>query len=340
MKRPPSEETRLVGVADRDVAGFRAFYERHAGRLALRTARRCDNRDLAAEAARDTFVAAWPKPQPVGGRSTFTALAVRELRRFIVNPIFLLAVVLTAWFTWDARSPITEIDAVIWVPAILLGGLGMMATFGLTRSMRESEPVLGVAPVGLPMRTAALCTVAVVPLLCGVLNLVAFLHFQPAGAPIYGAFDHSAQTAVLVEQVVIPALGGPLLGVALGRWVLFPGAGFMALLLIFGWENLATVPSVSHPDSLAATVLRLFAPFTFFTVDTNGAQMTTWRGSPWWFNGWQLALCAIAVLVALLRGAEGRVRVRVTRALQIVVVLALILLVLASVGGFSHAVDA
>ena len=48
----------------------------------------------------------------------------------------------------------------------------------------------------------------------------------------------------------------------------------------------------------------------------------------------------VADAVALLRGADGRVRFRVTRTLQIVLVLAAILLVLASVGGFPHAVTA
>jgi ABC-2 type transport system ATP-binding protein len=51
-------------------------------------------------------------------------------------------------------------------------------------------------------------------------------------------------------------------------------------------------------------------------------------------------LCAIAVLVALLRGAEGRVRSRIIRALAIAGVAAVILLVLAGTGGFTHAVTA
>ena len=42
-------------------------------------------------------------------------------------------------------------------PAVFLGGFGMMATFWLTRSMRASEPVVGVTPVTRPARTAALC---------------------------------------------------------------------------------------------------------------------------------------------------------------------------------------
>jgi hypothetical protein len=277
--------------------------------------------------------------ESVISRTTFLALAARELRRFVINPVFLFAVVMTAWVTWDGRSAsVIEIDTVNYYPAIFLGGFGMMATFWLTRSMRDSEPVAGVTPTTLPARTAALCTVAVVPFLCGLLTLFAFLHFYPVGSRVYGAFSVPAQVAVLVGQIVVPSLGGPLLGVALGRWIRFPGAAFVLFLVVFGWVNLTTVPSLSHPGSLAATSLRMFAPFAFFTYAANGAEVTAWRGSPWFFIGWQLALCAIAVLVALLRGAEARVRLRVTRTLQVVLVLAAVMLVLAVGGGFTQAV--
>jgi hypothetical protein len=281
------------------------------------------------------------RSEAAAGRTTFVALAAREMRRFVVNPVFLFAVVMTAWSVWVGRSaPVTGLGTGNWYPAILLGGFGMMATFWLTRSMRDSEPVVGVTPTTLPARTAALCAVAVVPFLCGVLTLFAFLHFHPAGARVYGAFSPPAQVAVLVGQIVIPSLGGPLLGVALGRWVRFPGAALVLFLVIFGWVNVATFPTLWHPDSAAFTALRLFSPFAFFTYMKNVADVTTWRGSPWFFLGWQLALCAIAVLAALLREADGRVRIRVTRTLQIVLVLAAILLVLASAGGFPHAVTA
>ena len=237
----------------------------------------------------------------------------------------------------------TEIDTVNPYPAIFLGGFGMMATYWLTRSMRASEPVVGVTPTTRPVRTAALCTVAIVPFGCGMLALVAFLHFHPAGDPVYGAFSPPAQVAVLVGQIVVPALGGPLLGVALGRWVRFPGAAFVLFLILYGWVSLVTILSMSHQDSTPVTVLRLFAPFAFFTYTGNAAPqapITAWRGSPWFFLGWQLALCAIAVLVALLRGAEGRTRSRIIRALGIAGAAAAIMLVLAALGGFTHAVTA
>ena len=281
------------------------------------------------------------RPESAAGRTTLVALAAREMHRFVLNPVFLFAVVLTAWTTWDYRkAPVTAVGTGNWFPWIFLGGFGMMAAFWLTRSMRDSEPVAGVTPATLPARTAALCAVAVVPFLCGVLTLFTFLHLHPTDHQVYGAFSPPAQVAVLVGQIVVPSLGGPLLGVALGRWVRFPGAGIVALLVIFGWVNLATVPSLSHPDSAAATALRQFAPFTHFTYTDNGTAMTTWRGSPWFFLGWQLALCAIAVLVALLRGAEGRPRIRIIRALTIAGGAALLLLTLASLGGFTHSVTA
>ena len=281
------------------------------------------------------------RPESAAGRATFVALAARELHRFAVNPVFLFAVVMTAWTTWDDRNaPATAVGTGNWFPWIFLGGFGMMATFWQTRSMRDSEPVVGVTPTTLPARTAALCAVAVVPFLCGCLALFAFLHFHPVGARVYGAFSPPAQVAVLVGQIVVPSLGGSLLGVALGRWARFPGAALVLSLVIFGWVNVATWGSLSHPDSAAFTALRLFSPFAFFTYMKNAADVTTWRGSPWFFIGWQLALCAIAVLVALLRGADGRVRFRVTRTLSIVLVLAAIMLVLATAGGFTHAVHA
>ena len=216
----------------------------------------------------------------------------------------------------------------------------MLAAFWLTRSMRASEPVVGVTPTTLPARTAALCATAIVPFGCGCLALLWFVHLYPVSEPVYGAFSPPARIAVLAGQIVVPSLGGPLLGVALGRWVRFPGAALVLFLVFWSWVSLVTVVSGSHPDSVPVAVLRLFAPFAFFTYtgDTHSAgfAVTAWRGSPWFFIGWQLALCAIAVLVALLRGAEGRVRTRIIRALGIAGVAALILLVLAALGGFTY----
>ena len=280
-------------------------------------------------------------PEAAAARSTFAALAVREMRRFVLNPVFLAAAGLTAYTLWSGqRSTVTEIDGANTISAVYFGGFGMLAAFWLTRSMRAGEPIVGVTPTTLPARTAALCAVAVLPFFCGVLALFGFLHSYPVGDAVYGPFSPSARVAVLVGQIVVPSLGGPLLGVALGRWVRFPGAAFVLFLVIFGWVELVTILTFSRPDSAPIAVLRLFSPFAFFTVQADSGAVMAWRGSPWFFIGWQLALCAIAVLVALLRGAEGRVRSRIIRILAITGAVAVILLVLAATGGFTYAVAA
>jgi hypothetical protein len=282
------------------------------------------------------------RPREAGlGRATFTALAVRETRRFVLNPVFLSAVAFIGWTQWVGPGTLsTDIDSYNPYPAIFLGGFGMMAMYWLTRSTRASEPVIGVTPVTQQARTAALCAVAVVPFACGGLVLLRFVQTIPVSSALYGPFSSSARIAVLVGQIVVPALGGPLLGVALGRWVRFPGAAFVLFLVLYGWVSLVTILSIWHPDSALVAVLRLFAPFAFFTFNPNGDLVMAWRGSPWFFIGWQLALCVIAVLVALLRGAEGRVRLRIVCALGIAGAAALVMLVLAATGGFTHPVTA
>jgi DNA-directed RNA polymerase specialized sigma24 family protein len=67
MDSRPGDETLLVAVAGRDMGAFRTLYERHAGWLAIRLARRCNDRDLVADAVQDTFVAVWQRPQGFRG---------------------------------------------------------------------------------------------------------------------------------------------------------------------------------------------------------------------------------------------------------------------------------
>jgi hypothetical protein len=282
------------------------------------------------------------RPEAAAGRAAFAALAAREMRRFAVNPVSLLGAGMITWIlVTDPGGNVPEVDAINGYEAAFLGGFGMMAAFWLTRSMNASEPVTGVTPVTLPARTAALCTVAILPFACGCVALLWFMRLHPVGLHMYGAFSRPAQVAILAGQIAVPALGGPLLGVALGRWVRFPGAAFVLFLFIFGWVNLVSVPSLFHPDSAPVTLLRLFSPFAFFTLHAlhGDPHIIAWRGSPWFFLGWQLALCAVAVLVALLRGADGRLRSRITRALVVVLAGAMIMLVLAGTGGFAHPVS-
>jgi RNA polymerase sigma factor (sigma-70 family) len=83
MDSRPGDEMLLAAVAERDIGAFRALYERHAGWLAIRLARRCNDRDLVADAIQDTFVAVWQRPQGFRGDGDIAAwlwgIAIRRL---------------------------------------------------------------------------------------------------------------------------------------------------------------------------------------------------------------------------------------------------------------------
>ena len=83
MDSGPDDEMLLAAVAGRDMGAFRALYERHAGWLAIRLSRRCNDRDLVADAVQDTFVAVWQKPRGFRGDGDVAAwlwgIAIRRL---------------------------------------------------------------------------------------------------------------------------------------------------------------------------------------------------------------------------------------------------------------------
>src|ERR1700758_482616 len=83
MDSGPGDETLLSAVAGRDMGAFRTLYERHAGWLAIRLSRRCNDQDLVADAVQDTFVAVWQKPQGFRGDGDVAAwlwgIAIRRL---------------------------------------------------------------------------------------------------------------------------------------------------------------------------------------------------------------------------------------------------------------------
>jgi hypothetical protein len=269
-----------------------------------------------------------------------TALATYEARRFVRNPVFLAAAGLTAYILWNGqRGTVADINTVTVYPALFLGGFGMVAAFWLTQSMRRSAEALDVAPTTLPARTAAICLVAIVPFLCGALSLLAIVVFQRVpGSWTYGALSTADRAAVLLEQTVLPALGGPLLGVALARWARFPGTALMLFLVLYGWVTLAYALASTHRNSVPLLMMRFFAPFAFFTATDSPADVETWRGSPWFFVGWQLCLCAAAVTVALLRGADPRLRTRLIRVLIAVLAVAALMYALTVTGGWGHPV--
>src|SRR4051794_33772714 len=110
MDSQPSDEALLQAVADHDLGAFQQLYERHAGWLSIRLARRCNDGDLVADAVQDTFVAVWRKPQGFRGEGDIAAwlwgIAIRRLVSRLRTHRSLAAIV-------DARSVPAAEDQVL-----------------------------------------------------------------------------------------------------------------------------------------------------------------------------------------------------------------------------------
>ena len=116
--------------------------------------------------------------------ASLRALARLEARRFALNPVFLAGAACTAYILWDRqRGVVADVNTVTAYPAIFLGGVGMVAAFWLTQSMRRSADALDVAPMSWPTRTGAICLAAAIPPLCGGLSLLAIEAFQRVPGP-------------------------------------------------------------------------------------------------------------------------------------------------------------
>jgi hypothetical protein len=270
---------------------------------------------------------------------TLATLTRYETRRYLRSPLLLLALALTAYAIYDlTRGVVADADALPTYPASFLGGLGMVAACWLAQSMRSSAEALDVAPTPAHVRTTALCLTAIAPFACGLLSLLAIVMFRRVeGEWTEGAFNTANRAAVLVSQVAIPALGGPLLGVAVGRWVRGRWVGPALFLIIVAWVMLANGLADTYRSSMPVLAMRMFSPFAFFTT-WKGFGVETWRGSPIAFLGWQLCLCAVAAIVALLRDADVVVRRRLSEWLFVGLCLAVATYILAVTGGLDHAI--
>src|ERR1700743_692408 len=69
MESGPGDETLLLAVAGRDMGAFRTLYERHAGWLSIRLARRGNDPDLVAGGIQDTFLGVRARPRGSRGRA-------------------------------------------------------------------------------------------------------------------------------------------------------------------------------------------------------------------------------------------------------------------------------
>jgi len=275
------------------------------------------------------------RPAPPVASVALRTLAALEARRYLRSPLFLIGVLLLVWATVVATGDLgrnvmtADPGDQDFLPAFCLGLLGVFVGHRLTRSLDASGEAIAASPSDGVRRTAALCLACLVP---GVVALawVGWMYTALAveDIPLSAAIGAGARAAMLLSGAVA-AVGGPLFGVLVARWVRFPGSALVGAVVLTGWVLVGTV-SLAMPPSRAGTLLHLSAPLTAW-VSADGPRSPAWvaGGSPGWYLGYLLLLCGLAATAALLPSATGARRGRLLGLLGVLGVAAVACLALA-----------
>lgn len=282
-------------------------------------------------------------PRTVAAPGGVWPLARVEALRYLRHPLFLVGFVLGLAASAGEWGPI-ELDYHV-IPSFFIGVFGIVVAARLTTSADRSRAVVDAAPVSETTRTAALCVACAVPGLAGLTMILlhrAVVLSDPITNGLYGTYGSLDRLVITVLVPLIACVGGPLLGVAVGRWLRFPLAELLTVVVVIIWSNVSGyVPGDDHSVSWFGRLVHVAAPYTAFAQGNGDGErpttvVTSYTGAPTWFAVWTLGLCGLAMTAALWRGATGQVRSMVGRAFIVITCCTLLALTLSIVTGNQH----
>jgi len=278
-------------------------------------------------------------PVPADQEFAVGRLARKEIVRYARHPLFLVGLVLTAIPAILGPPERTSSLLEVIAPAAGIGVFGIMVMASLVRSSDQVAEAAGAVVVDERSRTLALAVAVVVPFTAGLawFTWAVWAYHQyppPANGPVFGGVGDGWVYASLFALSVMACIGGPVLGLVVGRWLHFRGAApVVAVLLVIGT---IMMQGIFEP----LRFIRVIAPWTYFSgpfgVEGDGDRMMILTGSPQWYVVYLTALCVIGVIVALLHDRENR-RNGLFVALAVAVVLAVVFCVLAMTTGVQPA---
>jgi hypothetical protein len=274
-------------------------------------------------------------PGTVNERSILGQLARVQMRRYATHPLFLigfaLAMAATVWDIIDNPHLDPSRDGGLnFYAAFLIGVLGLIVAYRLTRTEDRALALLPSAPTSSTTRTLALCAACLVPALAAALVLaVAIIGWQLNPPSYLQAWMDAMPTADFgawaLGSTVVAGLGGPLLGVAVGRWWRFPGAGVVAAILLV---VIAVAPNLIGPvytesTSLVGRVGWLVSPWVVWLnvaasaeFSADGVPLVPFVMGPGSAVGhlvYTIGLCGLAVCAAVIKNADGAARSKLWR---------------------------
>ncbi|MFI5910567.1 hypothetical protein [Dactylosporangium sp. NPDC051541] len=243
--------------------------------------------------------------------STFAVLAGQEIRNYLRAKLFWFGAALTLAVdvVMLAGDDPTSSGSYMIAPAALLGVLGLVVMYGLTRRSDHAAAAAGAVAVPERTRTLALAAATVVPLAIAVVSFVAavvtwYVH-PPAAYVVPPGIPNAFVFAQMVGDGVLCAVGGPLLGLLLARY--FPKRGISAVASV-----LLVIVTILLQGGLVAggQPYRVFWFWTYFLTQSAAGgpgehHFTTNPGNPFLWVLYLVTVCAIGVVVAVRHDPES-----------------------------------
>lgn len=260
--------------------------------------------------------------RPAPTRPVLVRLAGLETRRYARHPLFLIGTLATlalAFFGPVERRTGVYFDQI--VPAAALGVLGLVAMAGMARNAATLRRSAGVAPVPERVQTGALALACLLPFAVGLVWFVATAvkgwdHVPPPDGFPFGGMSATWKLAILFGEGTMATLGGPLLGLFIGRW--WPRRGVAPVAAVLLVAAVIVMQGLFEP----LRFIRVFMPFTYFGgqvgIEGDENRMLIFTGSPQWWVAYLVCLCGLAVVGALWHDRGARTpRLRVAGAVLV-----------------------